>query len=725
MRSLVFFAVFFFLTSISALAERITVSLDGEWQIEDSVDADAVPRNWTHRVPVPGLANLAQPAFVDVDRFDGKEVLWNRIRRKVVPASTSLEGQGISRQNRDYFWYAKSFRVPSRKQVALLRIGKAQFGTAVWLNGKKLGEYAGCFSASYFDLTQAMDWAGENRLIVRIGAHPAVLPESYPAGSDFEKNLWTPGIYDSVSVLLMDNPVIETIQVAPAIAPPRITVQTRLKNYGAAPATTTLRHQVKTWKGEQRASRSTAEKVSLKPGEEKTVTETIPIPGARLWSPEDPFLYVLDSSTGGDTVSTRFGVREFRFDTPTKRAYLNGKVYFLRGSNITLHRFFEDPDAGSLTWDETWVRKLLSEIPKKMNWNMFRFCIGPVPDKWLELADETGLLIQNEFFIWTGHASGNYRRQWDADELIRQYKDWMRDNWNHASVVIWDANNESYDPVFGEKVIPAVRDLDLSRRPWENSYNPPAGPDDPVEDHPYLFVSGRTGKPFQVTSLENMSGSGRNTVTPSGHAMVLNEYGWLWLLRDGTPTVLTDRVYEHLVGKTATGKERLALNGYLLGGLTEFWRAHRNYAGVLHFVYLTSCYEGAYTCDHFSDVKSLTLDPTFADYVGEAFKPLGVYLNFWQPNLKAGAERRFTVMMVNDSSAPASGALVLTLDNESGEAVARVERKFSIRPLGQETLLLDMKIPDVAGSFLLKAAAHTGNGSGPTLSRRRVSLQKE
>ncbi len=725
MRPLVFFAVLFFLTSISTLAERITVSLDGEWQIEDSVDADAVPRNWTHRVPVPGLANLAQPVFADVDRFDGKEVLWNRIRRKVIPASTSLEGQGISRQNRNYFWYAKSFRIPARKQVALLRIGKAQFGTAVWLNGRKLGEYAGCFSASYFDLTQAMDWAGENRLIVRIGAHPAVLPESYPAGSDFEKNLWTPGIYDSVSVLLMDNPVIETIQVAPAIAPPRITVQTRLKNYGVAPATTTLRHQVKAWKGGQRASQSAAEKVSLKPGEEKTVTETILIPGARLWSPEDPFLYVLDSSTGGDTVSTRFGVREFRFDTPTKRAYLNGKVYFLRGSNITLHRFFEDPAAGSLTWDETWVRKLLSEIPKKMNWNMFRFCIGPAPDKWLDIADETGLLIQNEFFIWTGHASGNYKRQWDADELIRQYKDWMRDNWNHASVVIWDANNESYDPVFGEKVIPAVRDLDLSRRPWENSYNPPAGPDDPVEDHPYLFVSGRSGKPFQVTSLENMSGSGRNTVTPGGHAMVLNEYGWLWLLRDGTPTVLTERVYEHLAGKTATGKERLALNGYLLGGLTEFWRAHRNYAGVLHFVYLTSCYEGAYTCDHFSDLKSLTLDPTFADYVGEAFKPLGVYLNFWQPNLKAGAERRFTVMMVNDSSTPASGNLVLTLDNESGEAVARVERKFSIQPLGQETLLLDMKIPDVAGSFLLKAAAHAGNRSVPTLSRRRVSLQKE
>ena len=41
--------------------------------------------------------------------------------------------------------------------------------------------------------------------------------------------------------------------------------------------------------------------------------------------------------------------------------------------------------------------------------------------------------------------------------------------------------------LFGEKIIPAVRGLDLSNRPWENSYNPPAGPDDPVEDHPYEF----------------------------------------------------------------------------------------------------------------------------------------------------------------------------------------------------------------------------------------------
>ena len=53
-------------------------------------------------------------------------------------------------------------------------------------------------------------------LLVRVGAHPGVLPATFPAGTDFEKLKWTPGIYDEVSLQLADNPVIESVQVAPA-----------------------------------------------------------------------------------------------------------------------------------------------------------------------------------------------------------------------------------------------------------------------------------------------------------------------------------------------------------------------------------------------------------------------------------------------------------------------------------------------------------------------------
>jgi hypothetical protein len=422
-------------------------------------------------------------------------------------------------------------------------------------------------------------------------------------------------------------------------------------------------------------------------------------------------------------------MREFRFDTATRRAYLNGRVYFLRGSNITLHRFLEDPQAGVLPWTESWVRRLLVDIPKRMHWNSLRFCIGPVPDKWLDVADEAGLLIQNEYFIWTGHPSwtGAYQPPaWDAAELVREYGEWMRDNWNHPSVVIWDANNESLDPVFADKVIPAVRGLDLSNRPWENSYNGPAGPDDPVEQHPYLQQPGgaQSGKPFAMADLEAMTAyAGRHNV-PSGHAEINNEYGWLWLLRDGTPTSITKSIYDRLLGPDASGRDRLALNAYLLAGETEFFRAHRLYAGVLHFVYLTYGRPDAYTCDHFQDIPSLTLEPGFADTVREAFKPLGVYINFWQPTIQTGSERRFPVMMANDEYGEARGRLVLTLESEAGGELSRTEIPFSIAALGQQTYDMVLRAPAAEGRCVLKAAAYADGNAEPTLSRRKVELVK-
>jgi hypothetical protein len=416
---------------------------------------------------------------------------------------------------------------------------------------------------------------------------------------------------------------------------------------------------------------------------------------------------MLATSTGGDSLSTRFGIREFRFDSATKRAYLNGRPYFLRGSNITLHRFFEDPNCKRLPWDEKWVRKLLVDIPKKFHWNSFRFCIGPVPDKWLEIADEAGLIIQNEFFVW------RYRPQWDTQEMVRQYSDWMRDNWNHPSVAIWDADNETRADVLAE-IIQKVRTLDLSRRPWDNGYNLPSDPDDPVEDHPYLFS--RIGNGFEVADLERMTGAkSTNSPHPSSHAVILNEYGWLWLNRDGSPTPLTKRVYDR-IAPNSTAEQRFELNAYYLGGLTEFWRAHRNFAGVLHFVYLMSSFPDAFTSDHFRDVEKLELEPRFEDYMVEAFKPLGVYLNFWRAKLPAGSSQRLAVMMINDESEVARGTLRLTVTAD-GKELARAEKAYSLPGLGQQSYQLDLKMPAYKGTCLLTAEA------GGTRSRRKVVIE--
>lgn len=720
----------FILPSPRLLAERTTVSLNGVWVMADSIEAETIPAAFTHRGPVPGLANLATPAFTNVDAFISREHMANLTRDGLAPAEWMKQyPKGKPDQDRNYFWYQRTFHAPSPRAVALLKINKAQFGTAVWLNGVKLGEYAGCFSASYFHIENAIRWNADNILTLRIGAHPGVLPDNFPTGADFEKNKWTPGIYDDVSLIFCDNPLIQSVQVAPRLNTSSILAQTVLENRGSD-ADVTLTFQVKTWKGGKPVGEPITQNVFLKSGETRAWTQRIPIPDAHWWSPEDPFLYVLDTGSGGDSLTSRFGMREFRFDGPSQRAWLNGKVYYLRGSNITLHRFFEDPLCKDLPWNEAWVHELLGGIPKKMHWNYFRFCIGPVPDRWFDICDEVGLLIQNEFFVWTGGDGwfNGYSRTYDADEMIRQYKDWMRDNWNHPSVAVWDANNETKSDVFNAKIIPAVRPLDLSKRPWENSYNAPNSPDDLVEDHPYLMYSGGGGKlTFNMTNLETMDGKPRPGSLPSDkNAPVINEYGWLWLNRDGSPTRLTTNLYPQLMGnRPSTPRARLDLYAYLLAAKTEFWRAHRHYAGIIHFVYLTCSYPGVYTADHFQDVRHLKLDPAFADYMGEAFKPLGVYINFFQPTLRGEAERTFRILLINDYDRPVRGTLRLILEDKKGHALARTEKTFEMAALGDASLDLALTPPKASGPCILKAIAIPEKPSRieTTTSRRWLTLE--
>src|SRR5690242_20057788 len=178
-----------------------------------------------------------------------------------------------------------------------------------------------------------------------------------------------------------------------------------------------------------------------------------------------------------------------------------------------------------------------------------------------------------------------------------------------------------------------------------------------------------------MTNLETMDGKPRKGSLPSDtNAPLINEYGWLWLNRDGTPTRLTENLYPQLLGSTnSTSRERLDLCAYLLAAKTEFWRAHRQYAGIVHFVYLTCSYPGVYTADHFRDVTRLQLDPAFADYMGEAFKPLGAYINFFQPTLPAKSKRNFKVMLVNDYNRPLSGKVLLALQDQQGRDMAKAE----------------------------------------------------
>lgn len=691
------FAVLVLLVGLPARADRRVVSLNGTWHVAEG-SMDALPDEFPHRtVPVPGLVDMADPPFADV-------------------------GTEAGQSHRQAFWYYRTFKLQGElPAVVQLKIHKACFGTRVYLNGALVGDHLPSFTPALFDSKQHVLGQGqENELIVRVGSHRTSLPPGIPDGWDFEKVRYLPGIYDSVELILCGSPQVVRVQAVPDPEHSRVRVVATIR--ADEPITVAgISCRVREVAGGRVAGESLSGPVPLQAGEETDVELTVPIDGARLWSPEDPFLYELETSTGADTLVVRFGMRSFHFCPQTRQPMLNGRPYPLRGTNVTVYRFFEDPERGDRPWRAEWVRRLHRTF-KAMNWNTARYCIGFPPKQWYDIADEEGLLIQDEFPIW-------YLDQWPAEltseQLIQEYTQWMQERWNHPSVVIWDAQNETHTRETG-KAIAAVRGLDLSDRPWNNGWGRPDRPTDVYESHPYAFLS--LDDVPSTFRLPHFAALPREPGVPGGlqgnllpntgrNPVIINEYGWLWLNRDGSPTTLSKANYQALLGPDSTADQRRELYAKYLAAITEFWRGSRQVAGILHFCGLGYSRPGGQTSDHFVDLETLALDPYFRRYVGEAFAPVGVVLDYWGQDLPLGASHAFPIELVNDLHESWEGMLTLRLARASepaveptGAVLAEQSRTVRIEPSGRELVELQLPVPAEPGEYVLTAEISDRDG---------------
>lgn len=674
--------------SLKPQVPRRVMSLDGVWQVEEGA-MDAPPETFSHKIAVPGLLDLADPAFEEVGR-----------KSKL----------------REAFWYRRTFVIEGPvPEIAILKIHKSRYGTKVFLNGNYIAEHLPCFTPDYLDVRPHLLGDGQrNELLVRVGAHRDALPEGQPSGWDFEKLLYIPGIYDSVELILTNAPYLVNVQTVPDIARKQVRVVAEVAA-GQRAAEVVVTGQVTEAASGKVVGSNVAAKASLAAHSAGTVDFTIPMESARPWSPEDPFLYELTLATGADAARVRFGLRSFGFDPKTKRAILNGKPYFLRGSNITLYRFFEDSERGDRPWRTDWVRRLHRKL-KTMHWNSLRYCIGFPPEFWYDIADEEGFLIQDEFPIWLLNEKPENPV---AEKIIPEYTAWMRERWNHASVVIWDAQNESFTEETG-KAIRAVRHLDLSNRPWENGWAEPQRETDVIEAHPYLFIRAWLGqKPFRLSMMPEVSG--KPPLMPPQQkreaAILVNEYGWLWLNRDGTPTTLTAKVYEVLLGPNSTTAERRRFYARTLAALTEFWRAHRQTAGVLHFCALGYSRPGleerpvgGATSDHWIDVENLVFEPHFEEYVRESFNPVGLMLDFWAEEVPRGTSRELKVYVINDLESEWKGEIRLRV-LRGGREVSSQSKGAAVNGLGREILTFTQQLPRQRGAYTLSAELTDSEGN--------------
>ncbi len=703
---------------------RTTISLNGTWQFDQTVTAFP-PTKYTRTIPVPGLVHLAEPKIEDYDKF------FRRPDKVVIKDQHNLYNIDYTPR---YSWYRKMVFIPKELEgkEGMITVKKSQYVTQVYINGTDLGTSVACYTPIEFPVTNTLKYGADNEILIKVGDR-VWLPAEAAGGTDKEKEHYLPGIWDDVMLSFTGKVRVNRLLVLPSVAGKSVTVKTQLRNLvpaqifvgDAMKDSVTLDVSIaEKLTGKVVAGKSV--RVSTKRDNLTEVVTQIQIKDFTAWTPEKPFLYVArasiqNSNDLSDTYQKQFGMRDF--NRKGKFFYLNGEKYILRGTNITLQRFFEDPDCSSLAWDKEWVKRLLVEYPKRLNWNAMRICVGIVPDFWYDIADEYGLLFQNEWLYWQNHG-------WD-DQIRKEYTDWIWTDGSHPSIAIWDAINENWDNYIGNILIPELKKLDPTRI-WDSGYmkTEEMPLDEMDEPHPYqgrIREKGPASKDnFYPLGNLDYKPARVQEIQDAGTVQLVNEYGWIWLWRNGKPSKLTVEVYEYYLGKNSTPEQNRELQAYWLEAETEWLRSEPSIAGVLAFCYLANNY--GYTGDWFvGNIRDLNPSPTL-DWFRHAFAPAATYINltderytkYTEPH-KPGSSLLFNLAGINNLPKPVSGTVKVKIfdakGQSSGEQIITVKLPSWLRT----DIPVNCTLPALPGGYLLVAEFTPEQGT-PVLSRRFLKV---
>ena len=113
--------------------------------------------------------------------------------------------------------------------------------------------------------------------------------------------------------------------------------------------------------------------------------------------------------------------------------------------------------------------------------------------------------------------------------------------------------------------------------------------------------------------------------------------------------------------------------------------------------------EGGATSDHFIDIEKLTFEPKFAEYVRDAFAPVGLMLDFWSEQLERGDRQQAKIYVINDLPTAWSGSVRVQVRGPDGLPRTTGSQPVSVEPYGRTIVPWMVFAPRDPGNYTLAA----------------------
>ncbi|MBU3005357.1 glycoside hydrolase family 2 TIM barrel-domain containing protein [Paraglaciecola arctica] len=346
--------------------------------------------------------------------------------------------------------YQKHFKTPAEPSVksTFILFDGVYNNATLWLNGQPIGENPYGYSPFYFDLTEFLKTDGTDNVLTVHVDHSRYVDSRWYTGS---------GIYRNVKLVTVDKlhiPIWGTFVTTPEISEKEATVRIDIDVLNQAVDAREFQLSTQIIDATGNPVSHTQQSLSMPALGDATFSQELKVTHPKLWDIETPHLYKAVTTISYndqivDSYTSTFGIRSIKFIN-NKGFELNGKLTQIKG--VSIHH--DGGLVGAAVPKGVWKRRL--QKLKNAGVNGIRTAHNPYSQEFLDLCDEMGFLVQNEFFDefdypkdkrlnkherhddYISRGYTEHFQKWAKSDLTRTM---LRDR-NHPSVVQWSIGNE-------------------------------------------------------------------------------------------------------------------------------------------------------------------------------------------------------------------------------------------------------------------------------------------